>query len=540
MNRFVPAAAALAFLAFFFLPIGFFYAAAGAGGREPGAFVQSLAEILRSPETWSVLSFTTLQAAVSAGVSVLIALPGAYLVARYRFAFKRFFLSLSLVPFVLPSIIVVICIISFYGTSGLVNRLFGTNYNLVYNFSGIVLAHVFYNFSLAVRVIGDGWRRIDRRYLEAARSLGDGPVRRFFRVTAPLLVPSGLTAFLLIFIYCFMSFGVVLVFGGVRYETLEVKIYREMYVRLDMTAAAAYSLLQLAVSAVFILLAGRSISGGGAPERKGALQTEETPIGAAPVLTRIAAALYGTAVLVFLAGPIVTMLVRSFTSDGAFSLSPYIELFAPGRGARSVGSILRSTVPGVIFRSLALAFVSGTVTFTAALATAFSLRGRRLLALESFFQLPIAVSVVTLGLGLRLLYGGLLPYTVLVVLGQALTAFPFVLRLAMTTVAGLRPAYLESARSLGAGPIRVFTEVSFPILRRGLMNAYAYSLAIPFADLTVVLSVSRGEIATFPVAIYRLIGFRSFDLALALSGIYIGICVLLFLWIELTTNGENR
>lgn len=539
MNRFIPAAAVLVFLAFFFLPIGYFYAA-GSGGREPGAFVHSLAGILRSPETWSILSFTTLQAALSSGLSVLIALPGAYLIARYRFRFKRFFLSLSLVPFVLPSIIVVICIISFYGTAGFVNRLFGTGYNLVYNFSGIVLAHVFYNFSLAVRVMGDGWRRIDRRYLEAARSLGDGPVRRFFRVTAPLLVSSSLTAFLLIFIYCFMSFGIVLVFGGVRYETLEVKIYQEMYVRLDMTSAAVYSLLQLAVSAAFIVLAGRSISGGGAPERKGGLQLEETPIGAAPVFTRIAAALYGAAVLVFLAGPLVTMLVRSFTSDGALSFSPYLELFAPERGARSVRSILRSTVPGVIFRSLALAFVSGTVTFAAALATAFSLKGRRLFALESFFQVPIAVSVVTLGLGLRLLYGAFVPYTVLVVAGQVLTAFPFVLRLVMTTVAGLRPAYVESARSLGAGPRRVFTEVSFPILRRGLMNAYAYSLAIPFADLTVVLSVSRGEIATFPVAIYRLIGFRSFDLALSLSGIYIGICVLLFLWIELTTNGENR
>jgi thiamine transport system permease protein len=78
-----------------------------------------------------------------------------------------------------------------------------------------------------------------------------------------------------------------------------------------------------------------------------------------------------------------------------------------------------------------------------------------------------------------------------------------------------------------------------PVLKRGLLNGYAYSLAIPFADFTIVLAATRGGLATFPVAIYRLIGFRSFDLALSMSGIYIAICLGLFLWID-TTSQRRR
>ena len=76
------------------------------------------------------------------------------------------------------------------------------------------------------------------------------------------------------------------------------------------------------------------------------------------------------------------------------------------------------------------------------------------------------------------------------------------------------------------------------MLRRGLLNAYAFAVALTFADFTIVLGVGMGEIVTFPIAVFRLLGFKSFDLALALSGLYIGFCFLLFLIID-RTSGEK-
>jgi thiamine transport system permease protein len=524
---------AVFFLFFFLAPVGsvFFRAAAGTTGPEVGSKV---ARILQSPQTRSVIYFTVGQATLSALVAILVALPGAYLVAHYTFPGRRIVYSLSLLPFVLPSIIVVVAMIGFYGKSGLINRLFGTNYNLVYNFRGIILAHVYYNFSLAIRTISTAWTGIDRRFRESAESLGDSSMGVFFRVTLPLLLPSIFTSFILVFIYSFLSFGVVLVFGGISYATFEVAIYREMFINLDITAAGTYAFLQLLFSGLFILLSSRTIQW----SRAGAVDvTEKLPLlRSAPAPRRIALSIYIVVLLIFVLGPITTMVVRAFTdSSGALGLENFRQLFIPGAADRNVQSILRSTVGGVIGRSFLIAGASGTITFIAAAAAALSLRGGDRSWMDSALQIPIAMSLVTVGLGLRILWQDIIPPVPLIIIGQFFVAFPLVFRIIRSGVEELSDRIVHSAEILGARRLRILKDIELPLLRRTFYNSYAYALALPFADLTVVMAVGRGRIATFPVAIYRLIGFRSFDLALAMAVIYIAVCLVLF-WIIDTTS----
>ncbi len=524
---------ALFFALFFFLPVGTVFVRA-VGDIPPGELGGTIWSIVTSPRTAGILGFTTLQAALSAAIGTLIALPVAYLVSHFEFLGRRFLYSLSLIPFVLPSIIVVVCMISFYGKSGLLNSILGTDYNLVYNFRGIVLAHVFYDFSLAIRVIGTAWMSIDRRYRRTAQSLGDSRRGVFFRVTLPLLAPAVVTGFVLIFIYTFLSFGVILVFGGIRFATLEVAIYQEMFINLDLGAAAVYSLIQLLVSFLFIRATAHSLRG----DRSGGLGQSHTlpALRDAGVFARWAGRLYAVLVTLFVLGPIVTMIGRAFTdSGGAISLENFRELLTPGAADRNVESILRSTIPGVIFRSVGIAAARGTVTFAAALALALSFRGSHRPGWESALQLPIGMSLVTVSLGLRLLWSGVVPPLLLVVAGQFFVAFPLVFRILRTGVEELGDTHVNAAAILGADRRQLFCGIEVPLLRRTLLNAYAYALALPFADLTVVLAAGQGRIATFPVAIYRLIGFRSFDLALALATLYIGICLLLFFVIDATS-----
>jgi thiamine transport system permease protein len=526
---------ALFFCLFLFLPLLYLYIA---GARDGTGLLAEAREILREGGTYRILGFTAGQASLSAFISVLLAFPGAYLISHHRFPFKRFLYSLTLVPFILPSIVVIICMISFYGNSGLINRVFGTELNLVYNFGGILLAHVFYNFSMAIRIVGEGWQRIDRRYQETAKSLGEGTVRTFFRITLPLLMPSVVTAFILIFIYCFLSFGIVLVFGGVRYATWEVKIYQEMYVKLDLMRASLYSFLQLFFSVLFIVAASRTILRFQV-EKTGGRKLAVTPLTKEPVWKQVTFYLYGLFTLFFLLGPLVTMTIRSLWTDGGWSLYSFRALFDPAVGSRSVEGIVRSTILQVAGVSIGTALLSGSLTFVLALVLSLALRGRKSLRMESFFQIPLGISLVSLSIGIRLLYGRIAPFFPLVVVAQVFIGFPFVFRIIKTAVEELQETYIESAQSLGASGVRLLKDIKLPLLRQGLLNAYAYSLAIPFADLTAVLSIARGNVATFPVAIYRLIGFRSFDLALALGVIYMTICFLLFLWIDTTSlRGE--
>ncbi|MFW6212338.1 MAG: ABC transporter permease [Spirochaetota bacterium] len=532
-RRLLYGGVALFFVLFFFMPIGTVFVEAF-GGMSPGRLLSVVGETLRSSKTLSILRFTVGQAALSAAIGVLLALPLAYLISHFRFPGRRFLYSLSLIPFVLPSIIVVVCMISFYGKSGLINTILGTDFNLVYSFRGIVLAHVFYDFSLAIRVIATSWRSIDKRYRESAESLGESKTGLFFRVTLPLLAPAIVTGFALVFIYTFLSFGIVLVFGGVQFATLEVAIYREMFVDLNLSSAAVYSLLQLALSAGFLAISTRTLRtdrGAGLgneaelPRLRDAANSVRWPLG-----------IFAGIMVIFVLGPILTMIGRAFVNpDGSLSLENFRQLLFPRTGERNVESILRSSVGGVIARSLGIAAASGTVTFAAATALSLTRRGKAGGWTEALLQLPIGMSLVTVSLGLRLLWTGVIPATPLIIAGQFFVAFPLVFRIVRTGVEELPGGQVQAARILGASRWRVFADVEFPLLKRTLLNAYAYALALPFADLTVVLAAGQGRIATFPVAIYRLIGFRSFDLALALASIYIGICLVLFLIIDRTS-----
>ncbi|MFP4330448.1 MAG: ABC transporter permease [Alkalispirochaetaceae bacterium] len=520
--------------AFFLLPLLAFYGITLQGEGLP-ALGEAASRALASGRLARIAGFTFSQAAISAAISLLVALPGAYLLSHYDFPFRRISYSFTLLPFVLPSIIVVIAMISFFGRGGLLNQLFGTRVSYVYSYAGIVLAHVFYNFSLAIRVLSAGWQSIDRRYQEIASSLGDTAFGRFRRITLPLLTPSILTAFLLVFIYCFLSFGVVLVFGGVQYETFEVRIYSDINVRLDFVSAALYGAVQLFFTGGIFLLSGRLIRGGSAVQAE--MATPERRLSRATLPVRLSAAAYAAFLAFFLLGPVLTLIYRSFLSDGRLSFHAYAALFG-GETERNVESILRATIPEVMAQSILLAVASGTLSFIIAMTLAWVLRGDstpRGSLLSTLAQLPLGISLVTVALGVRLLYIPYLPLPLLVVVTQAIATLPLVYRIVSTETRRLRESYVEGARSLGAGTVRILREIVLPVLRRGLLNAYAYALALPFADLTAVLTVGRGEIATFPVAIYRLIGFRSFDLALALSGIYLLICFLLFYWIDRTS-----
>ncbi|MFP4211178.1 MAG: ABC transporter permease [Alkalispirochaeta sp.] len=526
---------ALFFLLFFFGPVGTVFYRGTLGASVPGAeILDQVLEILRSRQVRSVISFTVGQASLSAALAVIVALPGAYLVSHYTFPGRRIVYSLSLIPFVLPSIIVVVAMIGFYGKNGVINRVLGTDHNLVYNFSGIILAHVYYNLSLAIRTISTAWAGIDRRFRESAESLGDSPTGVFFRVTLPLLLPAILTSFILVFIYCFLSFGVVLVFGGIRYATFEVAIYREMFINLDITAAAVFAFLQILFSGVFVVISSRSIGWA----RAGALDTEkELPrLSQAPILRRIALSAYIVAILVFVLGPLTTMVFSAFTGgDGALGFENFRQLLNPGAADRNVESILRSSIGGVILRSLLLAGASGTITFLVATASALSLRGENRAWLDGALQIPVAISLVTVGLGLRLMWHTVVPELLLIVIGQFFVAFPLVFRIIRSGVEELSDPVVHAAEILGARRWRILRDIELPLLRRTFLNGYAYALALPFADLTIVMAIGRGRITTFPVAIYRLIGFRSFDLALALSVLYVAVCLVLFWMIDSTS-----
>ena len=218
------------------------------GTFDPGAVV----EVLGRPRVHRVLWFTVWSAGAATLVSVVAGLPVAFVLHRLRFPGRDVLRALVVVPFVLPTVVVGVAFRQLIAPSGPVGFL-----GLDGTAMAIIAALVFFNISVVVRTVGAFWEAIDRRREEAAAVLGASPWQVFRTVTLPALLPGIVSAASVVFLFCATSFGVVLTMGGLRYANVETEIYLLTTQELDLTGAAALSILQLLVIIVLLALAAR-------------------------------------------------------------------------------------------------------------------------------------------------------------------------------------------------------------------------------------------------------------------------------------------
>jgi thiamine transport system permease protein len=483
------------------------------------------------------LWFTAWQATVSTLLTIAIALPCAYVLARYEFAGKPLLLAVATVPFVLPAIVVAVAFTALLGPSGLANDLTQRAFNLdqppirlMNTIWIILLAHVFYNFAVAARIIAAYWANLDPRYGEAAEMLGAGRLERFVRITLPLLRAPILAAASLVFLFTFTSFGVILILGGPRFGTLETEIYRETVFLFRLPVAGALAVVQLAFTFAILVIYTRAqrtrASGGFRRQRQRRWQRRDVALVAGVSAFMLAVVLL----------PLGALVERSFHGPGGYTLDFYRSLDDNPRGQVLFVAPLEAIRNSVGFAVLTLALALPLGTFVAY----GSLRARRLgFLVEPLFLLPLGVSAVTLGLGfivtldrppLDIRAAWYLP-----VIAHTLIAYPFVARTVASQLRGIDPRLREAARTLGAGPLRVFLEVDLPQMWRGLAVGAVFAFAISMGEFGATLLIARPEWPTIPVAIFRYLGqpgALNYGQALAMSTILMAVTAAGFFLLE--------
>jgi thiamine transport system permease protein len=205
----------------------------------------------------AALRFTLVQAALSAALSLALAVPVARALARRRFRGRGVVIALLGAPFILPVIVAVVGLLAIFGRGGVLNdalALVGLPRLSIYGLHGVVLAHVFFNLPLAVRMILTGWQAIPEDRFRLAASLG-APV--FRTLEWPMLRTVLPGAALVIFLVCLTSFAVALTLGGgPGATTLELAIFQALRFDFAPDRAAALALMQLAICAVAAAVAG--------------------------------------------------------------------------------------------------------------------------------------------------------------------------------------------------------------------------------------------------------------------------------------------
>lgn len=492
---------------------------------------------LRGPYYPKIFFFTLWQAALSSLLTVAAALPGAYLMARFTFPGKTLFEALTTVPFVLPTVVVATAFRTLTDPESLLGTLFsGSGLAGLAQDQGLPLilaAHVFYNFSLALRLIGSFWSRLHPALAESARVSGATPLRAFRTVTLPLLSPAIGAAGLLVFIFCFGSFGVILLLGGFRYSTVEVEIYRQAAHVFNLPLAAILSLGQLLVTWAVMRVQSRLQARCARPLTPSCLVV---PLSLAPRPTRIWGWTYLTLACVAIVTPLLSLAFESLRLDQNWSTAAYEALFQNSRG-----SIVHVPPLAALGNSLLCALAATAMAVPLGLCAAGFVHGKSRLAqtLDPLFMLPMTTSAVTLGFGFIIALDQpplhLRSSWILVPIAHALVAFPFVLRTVLPTLAAVPISLREAASTLGASPTKVWTSIDLPLLSRAITLGAIYSFVISLGEFGATVFIARPHSPTLPMAIFRFLslpGSQNHAQALASATVLMILCVLCFLTLQ--------
>jgi thiamine transport system permease protein len=357
------------------------------------------------------------------------------------------------------------------------------------------LAHVYFNFGFASRLISARWLQIHPHLDDAARTLGASPLKLFRTLTLPLLSKAITNAALIVFTLCFTSYGVVRVLGGPSRSTLETEIYFRAMQLGDVSGAMLLSALQLVIIALLFVVTTKASS------KKFEQSTRPTISRQKSLQTRkqkvIAATIISIATL-FAIVPVLAIALKSINTNSRFTTTAWRTVFTSPEIAQS---ITKTLIYAVIAMSLAT-----LLGLLSACSVAYNNNFRFISGLTT---LPIVISAVSIGLGIIITFDTqpidwrgsqfMLP------LAHALVALPLVMRIISPVLQAIPDSLRQASSVLGASPRQTWLNIDFRIIRRAAISAAAISATVSIGEFGASSFLARRGAETLPVMISRLL-----------------------------------
>lgn len=207
------------------------------------------------PEVLTALWLSLSTATVATVVSLFLGVPLAWLLARTEFPGRRLVRALVTVPLVIPPVVGGVALLLVLGRNGVLGRHLDTWFGITIPFTpvAVVLAQVFVAMPFLVISVEGALRGSDRRYEEAAATLGAGRVAVFTHVTLPLVLPGIGAGAALCWARALGEFGATITFAGNfpgTTQTMPLAVYVAM--QRDPEAAIVLSLVLLLVCVVVL------------------------------------------------------------------------------------------------------------------------------------------------------------------------------------------------------------------------------------------------------------------------------------------------
>ncbi len=474
-------------------------------GQESGQFgLENFQTFFGSSYFRRSLTNSLLVGAMGTVMALLIGVPLALAFARYDFMGKAWIEVAILLSMLSPPFVGAYAWIMLFGRSGLVTqaaRDIGLEVPPIYGAFGISLASAFALYPVVFLVVRGGLARVNRTLEEAAASLGRGRLGVIRTVTLPLILPSLLTAALLVFLGIISDFGTPSILGeGERFPvlaTLAFSLYlSEIGAEPGMAATTCAVLVVIAMALVVALrlFSGRrNVSddggGGGAPKRLA---------GGASLLLGL-----GTTALVALAStPQIVVTVCSFLEVRGVVFQPVPTLANYARAIAAMGDALWNSL---LFAGCALVLI---VVVGAAVGYVIARRSGPLARLlDLLIMVPYVVPGTVLGIGYATVFNEppllLTGTATIIAVVYFVRRLPYMTRASAGIVYQIDPGLEDASRSLGAPPLSGFRRVMAPLMRPGILAGAAIAWVEVFSELSASIVLYTGTTRTLPIAAYQ-------------------------------------
>jgi len=499
----------------------------------------------KSVEVSRIFSITTYTLKLAAGstlVALAVGVPAAFFCAKRKFFFKKFLLGLSAVPLCIPILIACLGAVSVFGLSGFVNSFFVKlgfeKSRALYSQGGIMIAQGFYNFPLIMSITSRFWAGLPCESENAARLLGANERRVFFKITLPALLPCIAAAVIPVFLFCYFSFMMVLLFSVPGTSTLEVEIYQAVKTSLDFNLASRLAVTETFTAVLFVSL--YSIFAGKEKVKGEVFQYKELPFISSgdyePLYIKILEALFFiilfSLIILFFILPLGGIIASGFTSrvsgKDVFSFNQYKNLFRSKVFWESLVTTLK------------ISFCTAIVCTCVGLVYALSLQKldfkyKKILSVIAL--LPMAVSSIVLGFGITLLFKK--GNSVSLVLVQSALFWPLAFRQIQSALNKIPDDVQNSAVLLSDNYTESVFRVIIPWIRKTLFASFGFCFAFSAGDTTLPLILSVPKFTTLSLYTYRLSGSYRFNTACASGTILALVCFIVFILSEKIGGGKE-
>ncbi len=477
----------------------------------------------RSTYLRQVLAFSFWQAFLSTLLSVGLALLVARAIARRGdFLFRSLLLKLFALPLVVPAVVAVLGVVSVYGNSGWIPL--GRN---LYGLNGILLAHLFFNLPLAVRLLLPVWFSIPHPYWRLSEQLDMNSWQQWRLLEWPALRESLPGVALLVFMLCLTSFAVVLTLGGgPKSTTLEVAIYQSLRFDFDPVRAVILALMQFALCATVALVSLRF------------QKLPEVEIGSLlqGLLTAKKGKAINTAIILMAALFVVTPML-SMLIDAA--RGPILRVMSNPNLWQAAGHSL------MIGLSAATLSVSMAYLLLRSSSDLFYLnRKKGAMFIELAGSIVYVVPPLVTGTGLFILlsphvdvFDWAIPIVVLI---NALMGMPFAIRSLSPTMRQNKMRYQRLCETLDLDGWHRFKIIDWPLLRKPFGLAMALIAALAIGDLGVIALFGTPQTTTLPLLLYQQLGAYLISQAAVSAAFLLFLCLLVFWLLERFVGGQDH